>query len=200
MGFTEHKVDRWSCCIKENPKCNGQRLPLADIVLFRFFLSGFLLKFLKRVCYGEVSAPLQKKCFFTHFDRCRISQSTRLTILGLAFYELWAYIKPILNLTLWTRAHVWIQNLKKSSTETNEASFKNTRKRDPKASSPSFSLNYVSGLKFSDYQRVYLLAIGCVRPYPYHNFLFLFWFWLVYGYFHMFDLVGFWFLLWWSRF
>jgi len=41
MGVSSHASKR---------ECNGQSPPLANIVLFRLFLSGFPSKFLKRVC------------------------------------------------------------------------------------------------------------------------------------------------------
>ena len=48
--------------------------PLIDIVFFQFFLSGFSSKFLKR---ERFSHPC-KECFVPLFNRCGISQSTRL--------------------------------------------------------------------------------------------------------------------------
>ena len=40
--------------------CNGPSPPLADIVFFGLSHSGFPSRFLKRVCEGEVSTPLQR--------------------------------------------------------------------------------------------------------------------------------------------
>ena len=45
--------------------CNIPNSPLADIVLFELFLSGFPSRFLKRVCQEEVSTPLIKNTSFS---------------------------------------------------------------------------------------------------------------------------------------
>ena len=45
--------------------CKTPSLPLADIVLFGLSLSSFSSRFLKRVCYGEVSTPFIKNVSFS---------------------------------------------------------------------------------------------------------------------------------------
>ena len=55
---------------------NSSSLPLADIILFGFSISSFPSRFLKCVCYGEVSTPLYKECFVPLSNWRGISQST----------------------------------------------------------------------------------------------------------------------------
>ena len=57
--------------------CNSSSLPLADMVIFGFFLSGFPSK-VYNASAGERFSHPYKKCFVLLSNRCGISQSTPL--------------------------------------------------------------------------------------------------------------------------
>ena len=57
--------------------CNSLSTPLADIVLYGFFLSDFSSRFSKCIRWEMFPHPY-KECFVLLFNRCGISQSTPL--------------------------------------------------------------------------------------------------------------------------